>query len=487
MNRINGLRNWIKSAGLLPAVLILMGLQTTVSAEPSPTKRNFVFFLVDDLGWADVGCFGSKFHETPNIDALCALGMKFPQGYAACPVCSPTRASIMTGRHPVRVDITDWIPGQNAGRYQDAKFQQINDRDNLALEELTIAEALKRHGYQTFFAGKWHLGDRSHWPTDQGFDINIGGCEKGSPPGGYYAPWTNPNLIANHKDEYITERLTEESLKFLDTRKTEQPFLLYLSYYNVHTPITPYRKRIAHYKTKAEKQFADATPVKKEHEGQSRMRQDNPQYASMVAAVDDSVGQVLKKLDDLKLTENTAVFFFSDNGGLCTTNKMGPTSNLPLRSGKGWLYEGGVREPTIIRVPGITKPGSVCETPVVSMDFFPTILQLAGLPLLPDRHKDGVSLLPLLEGEKLPERTFYWHYPHYHGSTWKPGASIREGDWKLIEFYHYGKVELYNLKNDPGEQTDLSQAQPEKTQELREKLAAWQKQLNAKMPVPIQK
>lgn len=393
----------------------------------------------------------------------------------------------MTGRHPVRVDITDWIPGQSANRNTDAKFQHVQDRDNLALEEVTIAEALKANGYQTFFAGKWHLGGQGYLPTDQGFDTNIGGNNAGSPPGGYYGPWKNPNLKANHAGEYLTERLTEESIKFLQTRNAETPFLLYLSYYNVHTPITPYKKRIDHFLAKAKKQFPDPTPRKPEHEGQSRLRQDHPEYASMIAAVDDSVGAVLKTLEELNLDENTAVFFFSDNGGLCTLKNIGPTSNLPLRSGKGWLYEGGVREPAIIRAPGITKPGSVSETPFVSMDFFPTILELAGLPQRPESHADGVSLLPVLKGGTLPERSFYWHYPHYHGSTWKPGASIRQGDWKLIEFYHYGKVELYNLKDDPGEQNDLSQSQPEKTQELRKKLAVWQKELKAKMPVPIAK
>ncbi len=473
-------------ASVLLTVLCLSFFQTPVQAENG--KRNFVFFLVDDLGWADVGCFGSTFYETPHIDALCASGMKFTNGYAACPVCSPTRASIMTGRHPVRVDITDWIPGSNTSRHQDAKFLHIDDRSNLALEELTIAEALKQHGYQTFFAGKWHLGDKGHWPTDQGFDFNIGGCEKGSPPGGYYAPWKNPNLKANKKDEYVTERLTEESLKFLDNQKADKPFLLYLSYYNVHTPITPYRKRIDQFQAKAKKTFTDPTPIKKEHEGVSRARQDNPQLASMIAAVDDSVGQVLKKLDDLNLTENTVVVFFSDNGGLSTLKRFGPTSNLPLRAGKGWLYEGGVREPTIIRVPGVTKPGSVSDVPIVSMDFFPTLLDLAGLPLLPKKHADGVSLLPLLKAstkinKELVERPLYWHYPHYHGSTWKPGASVRVGDWKLIEFYHYDKVELYNLKTDPGEQTDLSKTHPEKTRELRQQLRSWQQSLNAKMPV----
>lgn len=383
----------------------------------------------------------------------------------------------------MRADITDWIPGASRSQKQGAKFQHVKDRDNLALEETTIAEALKQHGYQTFFAGKWHLGHRGHWPEDQGFDINIGGHHKGSPPGGYYAPWTNPALKARHDGEYLTERLTEESIDFLENRVASKPFLLYLSYYNVHTPIQPYKKRIDQYEAKAAEQFNGPTPVAKEHEGASRLRQDNPAYASMVAAVDDSVGAILDKLARLDLEDNTVVFFFSDNGGLCTKRGAGPTSNLPLRSGKGWLYEGGVREPTIIRAPGVTKPGSESDTPVVSMDFYPTMLELAGLSATPEKHADGVSLKPLLAGEgALDERALYWHYPHYHGSTWTPVASIRDGDWKLIEFYHYDKAELYNLADDPGEQNDLSESNPKKTKELRDKLRNWQQRMGAKMP-----
>jgi arylsulfatase A-like enzyme len=469
--------------------LVLLGSRapsSPVRDDRLKPRPNFVFFLVDDLGWADLGCFGSTFYETPHIDALRDSGMKFTQGYAACPVCSPTRASIMTGRHPVRVNITDWIPGMSTSRVPDAKFRQVEDRDNLALDEVTVAEVLQAHGYQTFFAGKWHLGDRGHWPTDQGFDVNVGGCEKGSPPGGYYAPWNNPTLTANEKDEYLTERLTEESIQFLNDRNQDRPFLLYLSYYNVHTPITPYQKRYEDFVQKAGTQFTGETPVKKEHLGRSRLRQDNPAYASMVAAVDDSVGQILTRLADLGLTERTVVFFFSDNGGLCTLGRIGPTSNLPLRAGKGWLYEGGVREPMIVRAPGITSPGSVCDRPVVSMDFFPTMLELAGLPSMPERHADGVSLVPLLRGEdSIPARGLFWHYPHYHGSTWTPGASIRDGKWKLIEFYHWDKVELYNLEADPGEQLDLSQRNPERTAQLLDKLHTWQKRMGAKMPVPI--
>ena len=254
-------------------------------------RVNFVFFLVDDLGWADLGCYGSSFYETPHIDALRASGMKFTHGYAACPVCSPTRASILTGRHPVRVNITDWIPGMSVPRARNPRFLHVEDRDNLALDEVTIAELLKEHGYQTFFAGKWHLGNQGHWPTDQGFDINVGGCEKGSPPGGYYAPWTNPTLKANQRDEYLTERLTEESLNFLESRRADQPFLLYLSFYNVHTPITAYRKRLGHFQEKATRWFTDDTPFRAERTARSRMRQDNADYASMIAAVAGAHGR----------------------------------------------------------------------------------------------------------------------------------------------------------------------------------------------------
>ncbi|TWT32856.1 sulfatase [Blastopirellula retiformator] len=464
------------------AFCVLVLAVCAASSAQAAERPNFVFFLVDDLGWADLGCYGSTFHETPNIDKLAGGGMRFTQGYAACPVCSPTRASIMTGRHPVRVDITDWIPG---ARNNKGRFKHVNDRDDLALEETTIAETLRENNYQTFFAGKWHLGNEGNWPTEQGFDINIGGHHKGSPPGGYYSPWNNPVLKSKGDGEYLTERLTEESIHFLETRDQAKPFLLYLAYYNVHTPIQPYKKRVDHYQEKA-KQFEGKTPFQAEGAARSRMRQDNPEYASMVAAVDDSVGAILDALDRLSLADDTVVIFFSDNGGLCTVGGMGPTCNLPLRSGKGWLYEGGVREPMIIRAPGVTKPGSVCDTPVVSMDFFPTMLALADLPAQPQLHVDGESLVPLLEGESPTEqRTFYWHYPHYHGSKWTPGASIRDGDWKLIEFYEDDRVELFNLKQDPGEHHDLSTSNPEKTTQLRQKLKAWQTKLKAKMPEEV--
>lgn len=456
-----------------------------VGAKPS-APTNFVFLLVDDLGWADIGVNGSTFHETPHIDALAASGMNFTAGYAAASICSPTRASIMTGRHPVRVNITDWLPGMSHDRAYNPRFLHIDDAAELALEEVTIAEALRDHGYATFFAGKWHLGSEGNWPTDQGFDTNIGGFDRGSPPGGYYAPWTNPNLEANSENEYLTERLTAESVKFLHERDQDQPFLLFLSYYNVHTPIQPYLKHVDHYRTKAEESFAGETPYIPERRGHSRARQDNADYASMVAAVDDSVGELMAALDDLNLADNTVVIFFSDNGGLTTlSTPRAPTSNLPLRSSKGWLYEGGIREPMIVRAPGVTQPGSVSDTPVVSMDFFPTMLDLAGLPRQGHLHADGESLLPILRGEQESQTdAIYWHYPHYHGSTWTPGAAIRLGDWKLIEFYEFDEVELYNLREDIGETTNLAEAHPAKTAELQGMLQTWQKTMNAAMPVP---
>ena len=452
-------------------------------------RPNVVFFLVDDLGWADVGCFGSEFHETPNIDALAKSGMQFMQGYAACPVCSPTRASILTGRHPVRVDITDWIPGKRATPDSNPRFAHIDDRENLALEEITIAEHLRsKAGYATYFLGKWHLGGKGYWPTEQGFDINIGGFHKGSPPGGYYAPWTNPNLQANEPGEYLTERLTNEAVSLIQRSEAGKPFLLYLSFYNVHTPIQPDKRTVDRFRDVATNKFTGPTPMKPEHDGISRMRQDNPEYASMVHAVDLSVGRVLQAIDDAGYRDNTVVIFFSDNGGLCTMAKRrqkagGPTCNLPLRSGKGWLYEGGIREPMIVRAPGVTQPGSICDEPVISTDFFPTILDLVGLPLAPELHSDGVSLLPLLKGETTVKRSLFWHYPHYHGSSWTPGAAIRDGDWKLIEFYENNQTELYNLGQDPGEVHDLADSDPATRNRLKSKLRAWQQSLNAKMPV----
>ncbi len=468
------------------ALLLLVTVKIGASFG-SVDRPNVVFFLVDDLGWADVGCYGSSFYETPHIDGLAASGMKFTQAYAACPVCSPTRASLMTGRHPVRVDITDWIKGRPTSSVDNPRFQHVYDRDELALEETTIAEELSANGYQTCFAGKWHLGGEGFLPTDQGFDVNVGGFHVGSPPGGYYGPWKNPYLKAKQKGEYLTQRLTDESIRFIRERDVERPFFLYLSYYNVHTPIQPDIRTVGEYRTKA-KTLGPSPDSISERTASTRARQDNADYASMVGAVDRSVGEVLHLLDELGLTDETIICFFSDNGGLSTLpagRREGPTCNLPLRAGKGWLYEGGIREPMIIRAPGVTTSGSVSDEVVCSTDFYPTLLQLTGLPLQEDRHRDGLSLVPVLdEHAELPERSLYWHYPHYHGSAWTPGAAMRHGRWKLIEFYESDEVELYDLASDLGEQRNLSEQDPVRAARMREELSAWQEKMGARMPVP---
>jgi arylsulfatase A-like enzyme len=388
----------------------------------------------------------------------------------------------MTGRHPVRVDITDWIPGQNAGRDQFHRFLQVEDRSELALEEVTIAEVLHRAGYQTFFAGKWHLGGEGFLPTDQGFEFNLGGAHYGSPPGGYFAPWKNPYLKEKRDGEYLTERLTEESVSFLRQRDASRPFLLFLSHYDVHTPIHRDEKHFAHFEAKRRTLDADVSPIR-ERRGLSRAAQNDAQYGSMVAAIDDSVGQITATLKDLGLADSTTVVFTSDNGGLCTLKKPGPTCNLPLRSGKGWLYEGGIRVPLIVRAPGVTKPGQTSDRPVISTDYFPTILELAGVDPEPELAADGASIVPFLKGETADvTRPLAWHYPHYHGSEWTPGAALREGDWKLIEFYEFGDAELYDLRTDPGEHNNLAAAEPTKFTELRDKLRSWQMTMNAHMP-----
>ena len=471
MNR----RRFLQAAA---AALTAGGILTRCSQTKKP---NFVFILVDDLGWTDLGCYGSTFYETPNLDRLAAGGMRFTDAYAACPVCSPTRAAILTGKHPVRVDITDWIPGQTPNN---RKLFSVQDRDELALGETTIAETLQKNGYKTFFAGKWHLGGEGYFPEDQGFDINKGGHEKGSPPGGYYSPYKNPKLEDGPEGEYLTDRLTNESISFVKANQGN-PFLLFLSFYTVHTPIQACKRHLQHFTEKAKTLPVLNVPAQRaEHDGITKLRQDFPDYASMVYAMDENIGGLLNALEEEGLAENTVVIFTSDNGGLSTLKNRGyPTCNLPLRAGKGWCYEGGIRVPLIIRAPGVIERGRVCFEPVVSMDFFPTMLELAGLPLSPKQHVDGQSLGPIFRGESgLPRDALYWHYPHYHGSTWTPGAAIRKRDWKLIEFYDYEKVELYNIKEDPGEQRNLSAELPEKRDELLTALHSWQKELGAKMP-----
>lgn len=470
-------------AGALAISAAVLGLGGGVlTAEPT-RKPNFLFILVDDLGWADLGCYGSTYYETPNLDRLAADGMRFTDGYAACPVCSPTRASILTGKYPARVGITDWIPGSNP---KNRKLLGTQDLHQLPLEEITIAEALREAGYKTFFAGKWHLGSTGFFPEQQGFDINKGGHHKGSPPGGYYSPYKNPKLENGPPGEYLPDRLTAETAAFMESNR-DHPFLAYLSFYTVHTPIQACKRHLPKFQAKLKQAGEAAGPeFRAERNGWTKLRQDDPAYASMVYAMDENVGRLLRKLDELDLAANTVIIFTSDNGGLSTLGRRwAPTCNEPLRAGKGWCYEGGMRVPVIVRAPGATRAGQTCSVPITSTDFYPTLLELAGLPLAPRQHADGLSLVSLLKGGKTLDRNaIFWHYPHYHGSTWAPGAAVRSGKWKLIEFYEEGLAELYDLESDGSERRELSESHGRKKRELLDMLHAWQKKIGAGMPAP---
>lgn len=459
------------------------------AASEAGRKPNFVFFLVDDLGWTDLGCFGSKFYETPNVDRLCASGMKFTNAYAACPVCSPTRASIMTGKYPQRVGITDYInpSGGNQPKSWGRKTRLLPAAysDRLAHGEVTIAEALKEAGYATFFAGKWHLGPEGFWPEDQGFDVNKGGCEQGGPYGGkqYFSPYGNPRLSDGPEGEHLPDRLARETAAFIEANK-DRPFFAYFSFYSVHIPLMSRADLQEKYEAKAKTVQASGPAWGQEGDRKVRLVQNHAVYAGMVEAMDQAVGKVLGALERLGLANNTVVIFTSDNGGL-STSEGHPTSNLPLRAGKGWLYEGGIREPMIIRWPGVVKAGSRCSEPVTSTDFYPTMLDMAGLPLRPKQHIDGVSLTPLLKGGKSLRRgAIFWHYPHYGNQGGSPGGAVRAGDYKLIEFYEDSHAELYNLKEDVGEKNNLADRMSEKKAELLRMLRAWRNDVGAQMPTP---
>lgn len=451
--------------------------QFVSAKETKQTKPNIIFILADDLGAIDLGCTGSTFYETPNLDKLAREGMRFTQAYAACPVCSPTRAAYMTGKYPPRTGITDFIGGNRVGKLLPAPNQ-----DHLALEETTIAEALKAAGYVTAHVGKWHLGSEGFFPTDQGYDVNVGGCRAGHPPS-YFSPYKIETLPNGPDGEYLNDRLATECEKFLDENKNH-PFFLSFCQYAVHTPLQAKPEMIKKYEAKLTKlPKAGADEFRNEGATKDRRVQAHPVYAAMVESMDDCVGRIMKKLSALGLDKNTVVIFTSDNGGL-STKEQSPTSNAPFRAGKGWLYEGGIREPMIVKWPGVTKAKTLCDTPVITMDFYPTLLHIASAPQRREQHRDGVDLTPLFTGGKIGQRNFYWHYPHYGNQGGQPGGAIRSGDWKLIEWYESGRTELFNLKNDVVEQHDLASAEPKKVEELQSQLAAWRKDVGAIMPTP---
>lgn len=472
-------------------LLVLLALATTAADRP-----NIIFILVDDLGWADLGCYGSTFHETPHIDQLAGESMRFTDAYAANPVCSPTRASIMTGKYPSRIKMTNHsgIAGPRGPAYKLTAPQPIG---SLPLSETTIAEALRDAGYQTAHVGKWHLQthsqkDKKHFPEAHGFQVNVAGHNAGQ-PGSFFYPykhpkhtWSNvPGLEPGKPGEYLTDRLTEEAIRFIDDTR-QQPFFLNLWYYSVHTPIQAKADKIAKYRAKAAKLPPLAEEAIREHDSWHHARQDNPTYAAMVESLDENVGRLLTALRDRDLERRTIIMLMSDNGGLSTgTSKGAPTSCLPLRAGKGWVYEGGIRSPLLVKWPGTTTSGSTCEVPVISTDVYPTLLTMAGLPQRPKQHLDGVDLSPLLRRSQttLNRDALYFHYPHYHHiNSMGPSGAIRVGDHKLVERFETMTTELYNVRQDPGEQQDLSKTNPEVATRLRSMLHQWRAQSGADMP-----
>jgi arylsulfatase A-like enzyme len=450
-----------------PLLIAIAALVWSGSSYAASRPPNVIFMLIDDWGATDASCYGSKLYETPNLDRLATQGMKFNQAYAACTVCSPTRAAVMTGKYPARLHITDWIAGHNRPF---AKLKIPDWTMQLPLEERTIAEELKARGYATGIFGKWHLGNEAFYPEHQGFDVNVGGCHMGS-PGAYFPPYRIPNITDEQPGEMLSDRLTRDAIKFIETNR-ERPFYIYFPHYAVHQPIAGKPEMIAKYQKKL---------------ASGKYTQTNATYAALVESIDDSLGALMKKLAELKLDDNTVIFVTGDNGGLSGTVgaqgwREGPTRNDPLRLGKGSVYEGGTRVPLVVKWPGVTKPGSVNETPVISVDFFPTILDIV-TGTAP--KADGESITALLKGgSKLKRDAIYWHYPHYHPGSATPYSAVRAGDWKLIHFFEDDHVELYNLKDDLSEKTDLAAKDTKKVAELRAKLDTWRKDVGAQLPTP---
>ena len=452
----------------LALILFLAATRLLCAAEAKP---NIVFLLVDDLGWGDFGCYGAEFYETPHIDKLAAKGMRFTNAYAACTVCSPSRAAILAGQYPARLHLTDWIAGHNNPK---AKLKIPDWKMKLDHERVLMPEALKEAGYDTGFFGKWHLMPngqpdmQEHYPTDHGFDINVGGREWGQPkgPGKYFSPFGMPGLDDGKPGDFLTDKLTDAAVDFIGANAGKKPFLLYFSYYTLHSPLMAPPALVEKYTRKAE--------------GFENTKNEllNPVRAGMVECLDNSVGRLVAKLEELGIADNTIIVLTGDNGGDYQETSGG------LRDYKGWSHEGGVREPLIANWPGKIEKGATRDEMVIGMDFYPTFLDLAGLEPLPEEHKDGISLAPLLTGEgKAPERdTLFWHYPHYHRT--KPYGAIREGDWKLIEFFEDGNLELFDLKNDPTERNNLAKDKPEKAADLYEKLKEWRVSVNAQMMTP---
>ena len=489
------------------------------------TMPNIVFFLVDDLGWSDIACYGSSFYDTPNVDKLAEQGVRFTDAYAACHVCSPTRASILTGKYPATLNLTDWLPGRRNFPFQRLKNVVINQ--HLPYEETTLAEFLREKGYATGIFGKWHLGKKPSDPTAHGFDVHIPDVPSNWRT--FHGPF-GMKTFPSKEGEYLTDRITDVAIEWMDENR-DKPFFLYMSHFAVHDPIQGRADLVEKYakKLKATKKtdgpdfILEGNPDNPDNPSEAelaelieteefsrhkvlprgtikiRQKQDNVEFAAMVESVDQSLGRIVSKLDDLGIEENTVVIFFSDNGGMAAMNVGNPkrivpeekvdlaysTSCLPLRGAKGWLYEGGIRVPLIVKWPGQGRAGVACSTPVSSIDFFPTILEMIGSGDEVPEDREGVSIAPLVRGREIADRAIYWHFPHYsnHGMH-SPGGAIREGDYKLLEYFENGSVQLFDLGRDKGEQNDLSGIEVETAKRLKEKLQRWREEVGAQMMEP---
>ncbi|MHC4744924.1 MAG: sulfatase [Planctomycetota bacterium] len=479
MNR----REFLTRCGALMSGIVLSN--QTLEVRKSPTKPNIIFIMIDDMGWRDVGFMGSTYYETPNIDKLAGEGMIFTNAYANAANCAPTRASFLTGQYTPRHGV--YTVGNSArGSSSDRRLIPTANDTTLDSHHITIAEVLSPAGYVSASMGKWHMGtDPELGPIGQGFDVNVGGFSAGSPPGGYFSPYKNPELPSGPTGEYLTDRLTDEALTFIESNK-DKPFFLYMTHYAVHTPIQAKDDLTAKYQDKPPSNG-----------------QDNPKYAAMIDSVDEGIGRMRAKLEELRLLDNTVIFFFSDNGGYA-----GATSNQPLRGFKGTFYEGGIREPMFVRWPGVVKAGTNCETPVISTDFFPTMLEIAGAERPQGKILDGESIVPLLKGgQSLGRDAIFWHFPAYlQGSVsgardskfrTRPVGVVRKGKWKLMQFFEEwvldggrdaidtnNAIELYDLENDMSETTNLAGSNKAKRDELLDLLTDWQKEVNA--PIPTQ-
>ncbi len=460
-------------------------------------KSNVVFILADDLGWRDLGFMGSEFYETPNLDKLAGEGVRFSNAYAACPVCSPTRASIMTGRYPAETGITNFIGGNATGYLESTPYS-----DHIEHDEKTIAEELRQNGYSTWHVGKWHLAgtyDRSeewkndHYPDKHGFDINVAGCDAGMPHHGYFAPWHLKNISEGKEGEYLPDRLTDEAIAIIKDRDTDKPFFLNLWYYLVHTPIEAKPGYIEYFQKKksdmgldhaVEFEEGDFFPCehKKDERIVRRIIQSDSIYAAMLKSLDENIGRLIGVLKSEGIYDDTIIFFTSDNGGLATAEGS-PTCNFPLSEGKGWMYEGGTREPLIIKWKDTAIPGTEINVPVTSPDIYPTICDMTGIEV--SKKVSGKSIVKLLTGNSkgaLNERAIFWHYPHYPNQGGTPGSSVRKGRYKLIEFYETGKFELYDLAVDISEKNNLVNEMPGLANDLIGELLDWKKGVNAMIP-----